>query len=370
MMHRLGFYTLVVMALLQTSSLAAPAKPQTAPEKPKAEAIHAVGSSTLYPFITAAAEQFGRDKAFKTPIVESTGTGSGFKLFCAGVDKASPDIINASRPVKDSEKALCASNGVTEVMELKIGFDGIVLGQSKTSQDFNLSKKDLQRALAAKVVLNGKLVANPYQNWSDVRPDLPVRPITVYGPPTTSGTRDAFVEMVMEGGCEKSSLPKTLSPEAIKTACETMREDGRFVEAGENDNLIIQRLEVNPDALGLFGFSFLEQNADRIKAVSIDGQQPTLDTISSGKYSVSRSLFVYVKKSHLPLVAGLKDFSAFLVSDDAVGELGVMVEKGLIPLPPVQQNLERQKVEVLQTLTFSAPVPASTPTGSAVPAKP
>lgn len=371
MMRRLGFYTLAVMAVVHGSSWAAvPEAPKAPAEKAPAQAIHAVGSSTLYPFITAAAEQFGRDGAFKTPIVESTGTGSGFKLFCAGVDKNSPDMINASRPVKDSEKTLCASNGVTEVMELKIGFDGIVLGQSKAGQDFSISKKDLQRALAAKVVLNGKLVANPYQNWSDVRPDLPVRPITVYGPPTTSGTRDAFVEMVMEGGCEKTSLPKTLSPEAIKVACETMREDGRYVEAGENDNLIIQRLEVNPEALGLFGFSFLEQNADRIKAVSIDGQQPTLDTISSGKYAVSRSLFVYVKKDHLPLVHGLKEFSAFLVSDDAVGELGVMVEKGLIPLPPVQQNLERQKVEVLQALTFSAPAVPSEPAASAPPAKP
>jgi phosphate transport system substrate-binding protein len=369
MMSRFGFYTLAMMALLETASLAAAPAAKTSPEKSSTDAIHAVGSSTLYPFITAAAEQFGRDNTFKTPIVESTGTGAGFKLFCAGVDKTSPDMVNASRPIKDSEKTLCASNGVTEVMELKIGFDGIVLGQSKTAQDFSISKNDLQRALAAKVVLNGKLVDNPYQNWSDVRPDLPVRPITVYGPPTTSGTRDAFVEMVMEGGCEKTSLPKTLSETDIKAACETMREDGRYIEAGENDNLIIQRLEVNPEALGLFGFSFLEQNADRIKPVSVDGQQPTLDTISNARYPVSRSLFVYVKKSHLPLVAGLKDFSAFLVSDDAVGELGVMVEKGLIPLPPVQQNLERQKVDVLQALTFSPPAPSS-PEGSIPSAKP
>jgi phosphate transport system substrate-binding protein len=219
------------------------------------------------------------------------------------------------------------------------------------------------------VVLNGKLVNNPYQNWSDVRPDLPVRPITVYGPPTTSGTRDAFVEMVMEGGCEKTSLPKGLSETDIKAACETMREDGRYVEAGENDNLIIQRLEVNPDAVGLFGFSFLEQNADRIKAVPVDGQQPTLDTISSAKYSVSRSLFVYIKKDHISLVPGLKEFAAFLISDDAVGELGVMVEKGLIPLPAIQQTLERQKLEVLQALTFSAPAPL-TPAGNGPAQKP
>ncbi|MFM7630383.1 MAG: substrate-binding domain-containing protein [Alphaproteobacteria bacterium] len=370
MMHRLGFYTLAVMALFQASSWAAASSAQSVGEKSTADALHVVGSSTLYPFITAAAEQFGRDTAFKTPIVESTGTGSGFKLFCAGADKASPDIINASRPVKDSEKTLCASHGVTEVMELKIGFDGIVLGQSKAGQDFSISKKDLQRALAAKVVLNGKLVDNPYQNWSDVRPDLPVRPITVYGPPTTSGTRDAFVEMVMEGGCEKTALPKALSPEAIKAACETMREDGRYVEAGENDNLIIQRLEVNPEALGLFGYSFLEQNADRIKAIAIDGQKPTLETISNAKYSVSRSLFVYIKTAHLSVDHGMKDFATFLVSDDAVGELGVMVEKGLIPLPPVQQNLERQKVEVLQTLTFTAPAAPSDPAASAPPAKP
>jgi phosphate transport system substrate-binding protein len=242
------------------------------------------------------------------------------------------------------------------------------VGQSKTAKDLSISKSDLQRALAAKVVLNGKLVPNPYQNWSDVRPDLPVRPITVYGPPTTSGTRDAFVEMVMEGGCEKNALPKTLSETDVKAACETMREDGRYIEAGENDNLIIQRLEVNVDALGLFGYSFLEQNADRIKAVSVDGQQPTIDTISSARYPVSRSLFVYIKKAHVPLVPGLKEFSTLLVSDDAVGELGVMVEKGLIPLPAVQQNIERQKVEILQALTFSAPAPAVV--DGVVPAKP
>ena len=372
-MRHVGFYTLILMVILQGSSLASAPKAKSESPAPvakaaPAQAIHIVGSSSVYPFVTAAAEQFGRDKAFKTPIVEATGTGAGFKLFCAGVDLSSPDVVNASRPVKDSEKTLCATNGVTEVMELKIGFDGIVVGQSKTAKDLSISKSDLQRALAAKVVLNGKLVPNPYQNWSDVRPDLPVRPITVYGPPTTSGTRDAFVEMVMEGGCEKNALPKTLSETDVKAACETMREDGRYIEAGENDNLIIQRLEVNVDALGLFGYSFLEQNADRIKAVSVDGQQPTIDTISSARYPVSRSLFVYIKKAHVPLVPGLKEFSTLLVSDDAVGELGVMVEKGLIPLPAVQQNIERQKVEILQALTFSAPAPAVV--DGVVPAKP
>jgi phosphate transport system substrate-binding protein len=359
-MRHVGFYVLMLMVIFQGSSLAAAPKAKPAPAAPAekaapAQSIHIMGSSSVYPFVTAAAEQFGRDKAFKTPIVEATGTGSGFKLFCAGVDLSSPDVVNASRPVKDSEKALCASNGVTEVMELKIGFDGIVVGQSKAAKDLSISKSDLQRALAAKVVLNGKLVLNPYQNWSDVRPDLPVRPITVYGPPTTSGTRDAFVEMVMEAGCEKASLPKSLTEADVKAACETMREDGRYIEAGENDNLIIQRLEVNADALGLFGYSFLEQNADRIKAVSVDGQQPTIDTISSAQYPISRSLFVYVKKAHIPLVPGLKEFATLLVSDDAVGDLGIMVEKGLIPLPAVQQNIERQKVEILQALTFSAP---------------
>ena len=191
----------------------------------KDDTIHIVGSSTVYPFVTAVAEQFGKDGKFKTPIVESTGTGSGFKLFCAGIDKKSPDAINASRPIKDSEKELCAKNGAKEIMELKIGFDGIVLGQSVRSGDFDISKYDLQQALAAKILKDGKLINNPYKKWSDIRQSLPARDITIYGPPTTSGTRDAIVELIMDAGCDKSNFPQKLSAKDIKVACETMRED-------------------------------------------------------------------------------------------------------------------------------------------------
>ncbi len=298
------------------------------------EQIRAAGSSTVYPFVTVAAEEFGRNTKFKTPIIESTGTGGGFKLFCAGAGSDTPDLSNASRAIKKSEEELCAKNGVKGITEIKIGYDGIVIANAVGSKKFNLTKKQLFLALARKIPVVGKLVKNTNKKWSDIDSKLPAKKIEVYGPPPTSGTRDAFVELVMQKACVnlpefKSEYPNKKSR---KKACHVLREDGAFIEAGENDNLIVQKLKNNPDALGIFGFSFLDQNASSVQGSSIDGVQPTFENISSGKYPVSRPLFVYLKDSHVSKTPGLGKFVRELVSDNAIGEDGYLIEKGLIPL--------------------------------------
>lgn len=297
--------------------------------------IQIVGSSTVYPFVTVVAESFGNNTDFKTPIVESTGTGGGFKLFCAGLGDASPDLANASRAIKASEKKLCAKNGVTDITEIKIGFDGIVLANAKGAIQYDFSKKILFLALAKQIPVDGKLVKNPHQKWSDIDSSLPDIKIEVYGPPTTSGTRDAFVELVMEPSCK--NLPEFKAAyadkKARKQACHLLREDGRYIEAGENDNLIVQKLQSNSKALGIFGFSFLDQNGDIVQGSHIAGIEPTFENISDGSYGISRSLYVYVKDAHVGKTSGLQEFITELVSDDAAGEFGYLTEKGLIPLP-------------------------------------
>ena len=297
--------------------------------------IQAVGSSTVYPFVTVVAEAFGNGTDFKTPIVESTGTGGGFKLFCSGLGDSHPDLANASRAIKASEKELCAKNGVTDVTEIKIGFDGIVLANAKGATQYNFSKKVLFLALAKKIPMDGKLIDNPHQKWSDIDPLLPDVRIEVYGPPTTSGTRDAFVELVMEPSCK--NLPEFKAAyadkKARKQACHLLREDGRYIEAGENDNLIVQKLQSNSKALGVFGFSFLDQNGDIVQGSHIDSVEPTFENISDGSYGISRSLYVYVKDAHVGKTLGLQEFITEMVSDEAAGEFGYLTEKGLIPLP-------------------------------------
>jgi phosphate transport system substrate-binding protein len=269
----------------------------------KAEArdyISIVGSSTVYPFATVVAEQFGKTTQFKTPKIESTGSGGGLKLFCAGVGVEHPDITNASRRIKSSEVGTCEKNGVKEVVEVKIGYDGIVLANSNKVKPLELTRKDVFLALAKDVPdPNGgeKLVPNPYKTWKDVNSSLPATKIEVLGPPPTSGTRDAFVELAMEGGCKEFGWIKDMKKsdkKAYKKTCHTIREDGAFVEAGENDNLIVQKLDVNPDAVGIFGFSFLDQNTDKIQGSFIDGVQPTFDAIADGKYPVSRNTLYLV----------------------------------------------------------------------------
>jgi len=292
--------------------------------------IRIVGSSTVFPFATAVAEQFGRAGKFKTPIVESTGSGGGLKLFCAGVGPDHPDITNASRRIKQSEFDDCTKNGVT-MSEIKIGFDGIVLANSKKAARMALSRGEIFKALAAKVPSGGQLIPNPYKKWSDVDPALPDIKIEVLGPPPTSGTRDAFVELAMEEGC--AEVPGAAELGLTKEACHALREDGGYIEAGENDNLIVQKLIANPDAVGIFGYSFLEENQDKIQASLVAGVAPTFENIADAKYSISRSLYFYVKLPHVGTIPGIKEYVAEFTSEKAYGPDGYLVDKGLIPLP-------------------------------------
>ena len=293
--------------------------------------VRIVGSSTVFPFATTVAERLGRSAAgVKTPIVESTGSGGGIKLFCAGVGPQHPDIANSSRRIKASEFDECAKNGVS-ITEVKIGYDGIVLAIAKTAPRLDLTKEQIFKALAARVPAGGKLIPNPYQKWSDIDPVLPATKIEVLGPPPTSGTRDAFVELAMEGGC--AALPGASELGLTKEACHALREDGAFIEAGENDNLIVQKLVANANAVGIFGYSFLDQNRDKLHAVSVATIEPTYENIASGTYGVSRSLYFYVKREHVGTIPGIKEYVGEFVSDRASGPEGYLVDKGLVPLP-------------------------------------
>ncbi|NQU56939.1 MAG: PstS family phosphate ABC transporter substrate-binding protein [Rhodospirillales bacterium] len=318
--------------------------------------IRIVGSSTVYPFSTTVAEQFGKTSSFKTPIVESTGSGGGLKLFCSGIGEKYPDITNASRRIKKSEIARCAKNGIADVIEVKVGYDGIVMANSKKSAPFKLTLKDVFLALAKDVpTAEGKTIANPYKTWKDVNAALPATKIEVMGPPPTSGTRDAFVELAMEGGCKKFKWIKAMKKKdkkAYKVLCHTIREDGAFIEAGENDNLIVQKLDANPKALGIFGYSFLDQNTDTIQGSTINGKAPTFGNIADGKYPVSRPLFFYVKKAHIGMVPGIKQYMAEFTSDKAWGTEGYLADKGLIPMSNAERANWNGKVKSLANLNF------------------
>jgi phosphate transport system substrate-binding protein len=314
--------------------------------------IRIVGSSTVYPFSTAVAEQFGNKYKFPTPVVESTGSGGGIKLFCAGVGEGHPDITNSSRRIKESEVEACAANGVEEITEVKIGFDGIVLANSKDSERVSLTIPQLWLALAKEVPVDGALKANPYRNWSEIDASLPDARIEVLGPPPTSGTRDAFVELVMLEGCAEFEAVKALDEARMGTVCATLREDGGFVEAGENDNLIVQKIEANPDAFGIFGFSFLDQNLDMLQGSVIDGNEPTFENIADGAYPVSRSLFFYVKNAHVDVVAGIKEYVDEFTSEAAAGESGYLADKGLIPLPEEERAAGREQALAFTPLTM------------------
>jgi phosphate transport system substrate-binding protein len=294
--------------------------------------IRIVGSSTVFPFTTAVAETFGKQGRFKTPVVESTGTGGGFKLFCAGIGEDTPDISDASRPIKDSEVATCRQNGVTAVTEIVIGYDGIAVANAKSGPAASLTRKQIWLALAKRVPVNGRLVDNPYRTWAQIDPSLPNEKIEVLGPPPTSGTRDAFVELVMDVGCADFPEIKALQGDAHKTACEALREDGGYIEAGENDNLIVQKLESNPAAFGIFGYSYLEQNADRIQGAQIEGVAPSFETVADKSYPIGRELFIYVKNAHVGVIPGMREFVAEYVSERSMGEDGYLAGKGLITL--------------------------------------
>lgn len=304
--------------------------------------IRIVGSSTVYPFSTAVAETFGKTTKFKTPVVESTGSGGGLKLFCAGIGIAHPDMTNASRRIKKSEVERCASNGVTGVTEIKVGYDGIVMANAKSAERLKITRKQIFLALAKDVPAGeGKLIANPNKTWKDVDPSLPNIKIEVLGPPPTSGTRDAFAELALEGGCKKIGWIKAMKKKdkkKYKAICHSVREDGAYVEAGENDVLIVRKLEANPNAFGVFGYSFLDQNADKVQGSLIDGQDPTFENIADGKYPVSRSLFFYVKQAHVNKIPGIAEFIAEFTSEKAFGDEGYLTDKGLIPMPEKERN--------------------------------
>jgi phosphate transport system substrate-binding protein len=347
----------------QVMAVAVAASALTAGQAIARDYISIVGSSTVYPFATVVAEKFGKS-GNKTPKIESTGSGGGMKLFCSGIGIEHPDITNASRRIKKSEQEQCAKNGVTDVIEVKVGYDGIAIANSKKAAKINLTRKDIFLALAKQIPgADGKLIDNPNKTWKDVNPSLPNSKIEVLGPPPTSGTRDAFAELAMEGGAKKFDDLKALreakgddvkiymkklgipdsafnkkGKKVFQAVAHAIREDGAYIEAGENDNLIVQKLEANPNALGVFGFSFLDQNADKVQGSMVDGVDITFDSIAEGSYPVSRPLYFYVKKAHVGTIPGIDGFLAEFTSDKAWGDEGYLADKGMIPMPKAERS--------------------------------
>ncbi len=320
--------------------------------------IQIVGSSTVYPFATVVAEKFGRTSGFRTPVIESTGSGGGMKLFCAGVGESHPDITNASRRIKSSEFEKCQANGVKDVIEVKVGYDGIVLGNSSEAEQLQLTRRDIFLALAKDVPNpdgSESTIPNPYSTWKEVNAALPDTKIEVLGPPPTSGTRDAFVELVLEGGCKSFDWLNAIGKKdknAYKVLCHTVREDGAYVEVGENDNLIVQKLRKNEKALGVFGFSFLDQNSDVIQGSLIEGVPPEFEAIADGSYPVSRPLYFYAKKAHVGVIPGIAEFMAEFTDEATFGEEGYLVDKGLIPMPDSERNKFRSDTASLTPLSM------------------
>ena len=298
--------------------------------------INIVGSSTVFPFATAVAEKFGNSTKFKTPKIESTGSGGGLKLFCKGLGEATPDITNASRRMKAKEWNACQANGVKDVIEFKVGFDGIVIGNAKGAADLQLTRAQIYKALHK---------GSKAKTWADVDPALPATRIEVLGPPPTSGTRDAFEELAMQKGCVKAG--------GEKKACKRVeiRDDGAWIDSGENDNLIVSKLQANKNAVGVFGFSFLDQNKSKIKGASVGGNAPTFDNIASGKYPVSRSLFFYVKKAHVGVIPGIQEYLAEWTKGSTFGNEGYLVDKGLIPLPAAGRKEAKDKANSLTRMS-------------------
>jgi len=338
-----GTATLAVAA----AALAAPAFAQSRDQ------IRIVGSSTVFPYTQAVAEQFAGMTGMPAPVVESTGTGGGMQIFCGGVGPTFPDITGASRAMTEGEYESCLANGVDNVTEVLIGYDGLSIAHSIDGPDLDLTEAQIFQALASEVEIDGAIVANPYQKWSDIDPSLPDAPIQVFGPPPTSGTRDAFVELVMHDGCGEFPAIAALEDsdeDRWEEVCGRMRQDGPFIEAGENDNLIVQRLQADEHALGIFGYSFLFENSDTLKAAAIDGVVPDEDTIASGEYAVARPLYIYIKNAHRGVIPGLDEFVAEYVSDDAFGPDGYLPERGLIALDDAQRDAMRAAVEAARPM--------------------
>jgi phosphate transport system substrate-binding protein len=325
-------------ALAATAALAAPGLAQSRDQ------IRIVGSSTVFPYTQAVAEQFAGMTGNPAPVVEATGTGGGMQIFCGGVGTEYPDITGASRAITQSEYELCLANGVDDITEVLIGYDGLSIAHAIDATEMALTDAQIFRALAAEVEVDGKIVANPHTRWNEIDPSLPDAPIQVFGPPPTSGTRDAFVELVMTPGCEAFPAIAALAEDKMEEVCSRMRQDGPFIEAGENDNIIVQRLRADTSALGIFGYSFLYENGDSVKAVSINGVLPTPETIGDGSYSVSRPLFIYVKNAHRGVIPGLDDFVNEYVSEESFGPEGYLSERGLIPLPDDERAATQERV--------------------------
>ena len=330
-------------AALATAALAGSIAAVSAPAMAR-DTISIVGSSTVYPFATVVAERFGTNSDFPTPKLESTGSGGGLKLFCQGIGTQHPDITNASRRMKPSEYELCQGNGVEDITEFRIGSDGIVIASSSEAENLDITLEQLFLALGKQVPDpddESKLIDNPYENWSDVDSSLPNKPIMVMGPPPTSGTRDAFVELAMQGGCEELPAVADMSEDDMEGVCHSIREDGAFIEAGENDNLIVQKLIDDTDMYGVFGYSFLEENADRLQAARLNGMVPTVENISADEYPVARSLFFYVKKAHIGVVPGITEYAEEFTSAGAMGPNGYLKTVGLI-VPPRDALMDLQ----------------------------
>jgi phosphate transport system substrate-binding protein len=340
-------HKLVLAAALALSSVPAMAR----------DTISIVGSSTVYPFATVVAERFGRNTDFPTPKIESTGSGGGLKLLCQGVGTQHPDITNASRRMKESEFKLCQSNGVKDITEVQVGYDGLVIANSVKGPDLDITLRDLYLAMAKDVPNpNGteELVANPYKTWKDVNPALPNTKIELIGPPPTSGTRDSFNELGVEGGCKTFSWLKAMKAQdksKYRSVCRSIREDGHYIEAGENDNLIVQKLESSPNALGAFGFSYLDQNRAIIKAVKINGVTPNMDTVGSSEYPMARSMFFYVKKAHVGVIPGIQEYVKEFTNDRAWGDEGYLADRGLIPSPKNERMKWADNAKSLNSMT-------------------
>ncbi|WP_028576562.1 PstS family phosphate ABC transporter substrate-binding protein [Desulfomicrobium escambiense] len=314
-MNRFLKKSVLALALLVVGSGMAQARDQ----------VKITGSSTVFPFSSYVAEELGATTKFPAPVVESTGSGGGHKLFGAGMGPNTPDIANSSRRMKDSEFENAAKNGVLDITEAKIGFDGIAIAQNKDNAAMSVTLEELASAVAADIIVDGKLVPNPYKMWNEINPNLPARKIVFYGPPTSSGTRDAFEEMVVEKVFgKKEGYPKDYKK---------IRQDSAYVPAGENDNLIVQKLSKDKDAFGIFGYSFLEENADTIQAAAVNGVEPGPESVASGKYPISRSLYFYIKNAHYDAVPGLKEYVELFMSEKMIGKDGLLNGIGLIPLP-------------------------------------
>jgi phosphate transport system substrate-binding protein len=328
----MNFSTKVLLALVCTSAITAPASAQMRRN------VRIVGSSTVYPFTRAVAERFGRaNPGVPTPIVESTGTGAGLKLFCAGVGAGHPDIANASRRIKLSEFRQCAANGVSQITEVQVGLDGLSLATAKGTTISGVTLRDIYMAIAKTPF--GK--PNTAKTWKDVNGSLPAVPIRVYGPPTTSGTRSSLEDLFMVPACETNAgmvAMKKTNEAKYNAICKGVREDGGYVTAGENDNLIVQKLEANPGTLGLFGYSYLEENAGRLKGVSINGVAPSYATISSFKYPGARALYIYVKNAHLNAIPGIRQLVNEYVRETTYGPRGYLIQYGLIASPDGWRN--------------------------------